>query len=287
MTQIPAILRCVFVLLVFPSTLCFAQPAPSYGVVSYTSNGKTFDGYLFKPDGDGPFPAVIFNHGHTKHLIDAGRANEYFSLARVFVNDGFVFFIPDRHMRYVQTNEFSTELRDMIRDKVAKEIIDERKYREVSMINADDVAASVKWLKQQSYVDSKRVVLSGWSGGALAALNATSTAQDVSALVLFCPAVTQWHEPEAKKMLRTSLEKFRQPVFLIQASNDKTTEPARVAERILKERETPYRVMTYLYTQRSDIQNDSIAILGWELWGYDVMTFLESVLKPKAKASAQ
>ena len=285
MTRIAATLWSVLFLLTSVPLDSRAQPTPSYGVVSYTSNGKTFDGYVFKPEGEGPFPAVVFNHGHTKHLIEAGRATEYYSLARVFVNDGFVLFIPDRHMRYVQTNEFSTELREMMAAHAPKAEIDDIRYRETSLINANDVAASVKWLKQQAYIDSRRVVLSGWSGGALAALNASSMALDVRALVLFCPAVTQWHEPEAKKMFSTALEKFPGPIFVVQAANDKSTEPARRAEAILKRRDTPYRVMVYPYTQRSDIQNDSIPILGWELWGYDVMTFLDNVIKAPAASA--
>src|SRR4029450_9585731 len=40
-----------------------AQSAPSYTEVFYASGGLRIQAYLYKPEGDGPFPAVIYNHG--------------------------------------------------------------------------------------------------------------------------------------------------------------------------------------------------------------------------------
>ena len=37
-------------------------------VVMFRSGHWTFNGYIYKPEGNGPFPAVIWNHGHHEHL---------------------------------------------------------------------------------------------------------------------------------------------------------------------------------------------------------------------------
>lgn len=56
---------------------------------TYTNAGRSFAGYLVKPDGTGPFPAVIINHGK-------GGRPEQFSLdwAREMVRWGLVAICP-------------------------------------------------------------------------------------------------------------------------------------------------------------------------------------------------
>jgi len=40
-----------------------AQSSPTYVEVLYPSGGLRIQAYLYRPAGDGPFPAVIYNHG--------------------------------------------------------------------------------------------------------------------------------------------------------------------------------------------------------------------------------
>ena len=61
--------------------------------VTFKSDNLTLVGYLFKPDGDGPFPAVIWNHGSEQ---DPGGSQEFDGIAQVFVPAGFVVFAPVR-----------------------------------------------------------------------------------------------------------------------------------------------------------------------------------------------
>ncbi len=63
--------------------------APKF--VSFPSGDLTLHGFLYKPEGDGPFPAIIWNHGSEKL---PGQQPE---LARFYTKQGFVFFTPHRH----------------------------------------------------------------------------------------------------------------------------------------------------------------------------------------------
>jgi dienelactone hydrolase len=55
-------------------------------------NGDLFlHGYLQAPAGAGPFPAVLYNHGS-----EPDSRGYVPNLARVFVNQGYVFFAPFR-----------------------------------------------------------------------------------------------------------------------------------------------------------------------------------------------
>src|SRR5580658_9957225 len=77
----------VFVLVCFP-----ADPRPAE-VVSFRSGELTLQGMLYKPEGKGPFPAVVYNHGSA-----AGMASKeaFEALGPVFAGHGWVFFGPFR-----------------------------------------------------------------------------------------------------------------------------------------------------------------------------------------------
>lgn len=43
-----------------------AESLPTPELVSFAVDGATLHGWLYKPEGKGPFPAVIYNHGSDK-----------------------------------------------------------------------------------------------------------------------------------------------------------------------------------------------------------------------------
>ena len=172
-------------MLLLSSLLSAAQSTPAYQSVSYVSGGVSFPGFIFKPEGDGPFPAIIFNHGHAKNLLKAGGVSEYYALAKLITNDGYVLFIPDRHVQDVAKKEFSTELVKMLAENPDADATEDRRYTEMCEINGRDVATAVQWLRQQSYVDDKRITLFGWGSGATASLSATEVEPNIHALRCF------------------------------------------------------------------------------------------------------
>src|SRR5436190_21568475 len=67
--------------------------AASPDTVAFQSGTITLQGLLYKPDGAGPFPAVLYNHGSAPGML----SNEAFeALAPVYVSRGWVFFAPYR-----------------------------------------------------------------------------------------------------------------------------------------------------------------------------------------------
>src|SRR3954469_112989 len=61
--------------------------------VTLKNDGLVLEGFLYKPDGDGPFPALIWNHG-SEQRPDAGA--QFDSVAAIFVPAGYVVFAPVR-----------------------------------------------------------------------------------------------------------------------------------------------------------------------------------------------
>jgi carboxymethylenebutenolidase len=59
-------------------------------LVQFPSGDLTLGGFIWKPAGDGPFPAILYNHGSEK--LPGAKLD----LGRLFVGNGYVFFVPHR-----------------------------------------------------------------------------------------------------------------------------------------------------------------------------------------------
>jgi carboxymethylenebutenolidase len=61
--------------------------------VTFPSGDKQLHGVLYKPEGAGPFPAVLYNHGSVGGMLSK---QAFDALGPVFVARGWVFFGPFR-----------------------------------------------------------------------------------------------------------------------------------------------------------------------------------------------
>jgi carboxymethylenebutenolidase len=75
-------------LMVAPFTQAWSQVKPE--LIAFKSGELELKGFLWKPDGSGPFPAILWNHGGERL---PGSVN---TVAPYFVNHGYVFFVPHR-----------------------------------------------------------------------------------------------------------------------------------------------------------------------------------------------
>src|SRR5262245_45071288 len=57
--------------------------------------GRTLYGWLYKPAGKGPFPAIIWNHG-SGLMSDTTRPFQQKDLGSFYAGHGYVFFTPHR-----------------------------------------------------------------------------------------------------------------------------------------------------------------------------------------------
>jgi hypothetical protein len=59
--------------------------------VSFPSNSLTLQGWIYKPEGPGPFPAVLWNHGSERN------PTAHPELGKFYTSHGFALFLPVRH----------------------------------------------------------------------------------------------------------------------------------------------------------------------------------------------
>src|SRR5689334_11525885 len=79
-----------FLLGITTANFIFSVAADAQELVSFSAGELTLKGFLWKPPGAGPFPAILWNHGSEK------LPGSVDSVAPFFVTHGYVFFVPHR-----------------------------------------------------------------------------------------------------------------------------------------------------------------------------------------------
>ncbi len=157
-------IRPFFVLLavVFTPFAALAQESvrfPSLDADIAGGTPTTIEAKLYRPAGDGPFPAVIGLHGCGGRDNAQGRTTARFGAwAERFVAQGFVVLLPD---------SFKPRGVDEVCTMRPQPVT-------VALHRPRDAQGALAWLAAQPYVRADRVMLVGWShggGGTLAALD--------------------------------------------------------------------------------------------------------------------
>ena len=141
------------------------------------------DGYLFKPMGQGPFPALVALHGCSGLFTKSGRFQKRdWDWARRLQSFGYVVLFPD-----------SLTPRGKEQICTRKDIGGTMPFRE----RPRDAYGALRWLQSQPFVRKDRVGLLGWSNGGTTVLSAidersrarpVGIADDFRVAVAFIPA---------------------------------------------------------------------------------------------------
>ena len=78
------------------STLPVVDNSLNETVIRVPSGDVTLETTIFKPDGTGPFPMIVFNHGKLPGDSHSQPRNRPLALAREFVRHGYVVVVPNR-----------------------------------------------------------------------------------------------------------------------------------------------------------------------------------------------
>ena len=244
--------------------MAFAQEAlpPNAQEVSFPGAVGTLTGFLYVPAGDGPFPAVLWNHGSER------RPGTQPELAEFYNSHGFVFFVPHRRGQGRSPGPYIMDEIRSHRGPYAAE--------EAQQDANGDVVAALKWLRAQKQVDPQRIVVSGCSFGGIQTLLTAEKGLGARVFIAFAPAAQSWGNPALEQMLSDAVRKARGPVFILQARNDFSIQPAQVLGKIAKAKGG--QVMIYPpfgETPEDGHWKFATTQAGIAIWGGDVINFIK------------
>jgi dienelactone hydrolase len=243
-------------------------------LVVYATEPRRLRGFLARPASQGPFPAVVYNHGSEK-LPGAKEGQVDFYTKR-----GFVLFVPHRrgHGRsegaYVMdlVNAAPTENRGAV---LADQLVEQ----------VDDVAAAVDFIKRQAFVDPARVAVVGCSFGGIESLLAAERDLGIRAAIDFAGGAMAWGHPENEPLrhrMTAAARQARVPVFLLQAENDFDTRPTKILSAEMEKAGRPHRSKIFPANGTSRQEGHAFCIGGpAPPWGPDVLEFLEGAMRSR------
>jgi dienelactone hydrolase len=212
-TKSPITLRNI--LFALAGAVLFAGSAAASEQVDIPNGAVTLHATLYRPDGSGPFPAVVAMHD-CGGLVQRPntQAQLYSEWAKVLVADGFVVLFPDSFA--------SRGLGSQCREHDIK--------AHASRERVTDADAARRWLAGQSFVHAEHIALMGWAHGGRAALWAVrpklaphdGTADFRSAVALY-PGCTR---------LRQTAWSARVPTLILIGSADDWT-PAATCQQMV------------------------------------------------------
>jgi len=247
--------------------------------VSFTNGNLALKGFIYKPKGNGPFPALIWNHGSEKQ---PGWQPE---LAAFYNSKGFVFFIPHRHGQGRSLGEYIVDVNErLVKEHNGNEEAAWKDEVRLHDVYNTDVAAAVEWLKAQPYVDKNRIVMSGVSYGGIQTLVSAKKIAGVKGFISFAPAAMSWRMIPLRQRLLKAIDNARAPIFLLQATNDYSTGPSEVLGPVIRKKGPPNQAkLDPAFGADADHQKGHGAFACWnigtEIWGPDAMAFIDAVLK--------
>lgn len=246
-------------------------------LITFRSGAATLHGFIYKPAGPGPFPAVLYNHGSNKLPGNGGPLDHFWT------SHGFVFFFPHRSGHGYSPGEWIVDAQQKYRaaskDQSSAQRNDIALHERANL----EVVAALVWLKQQSFVDTNRIVMSGISYGGIQTVLAAEKDLGVKAFIPFAPAAMAWAgNPLLRERLLLAVKNAKAPVFLLQAQNDYNLGPSELLGGELKRSSPPHRAKIYPAFGDPNKHEDGhggFAMRGREIWGADVLEFVNQFLK--------
>ncbi len=117
-------------------------------------NGKAMmETTVFQPNGAGPFPLLILNHGKDAGAPSDQPRDRFIFMATAFVKRGYAVMVPMRQGFANSTGRYKDFGCNMTANGYSQ---------------ADDVLAAVKFARGQDWIDADRIVVAGQSYGGLA-----------------------------------------------------------------------------------------------------------------------
>ena len=250
-------------------------------------NGRvTLHAVVWRPQGRGPFPAILLNHGSGRSREQLERLGPYERnaeiLGPVFARHGYVFLYLFRHGVGPSSEQGANafDLMNTESDAHGQEARNALQLQLLENREMDDALSGLKFLRALRYVDSRNIALVGHSfGGSLTVLLAERE-PNLRAVVVFSGAGYSFdRSPELRVRLLAAIDRITAPVFFIHAENDYSLSSGKVLaarrERIGK----PHRLKIYPPIGPTVDDGHDFLHLGVNIWERDVFAFLDENMR--------
>ena len=246
------------------------------------SGSATLHAMLWRPQGRGPFPGILLNHGSGRTHEDLERLGPYEQnaekLGSVFARHGYVFLYLFRRGVGPSTDQGANAV-DLMNSEFAAHGQEARNALQVQLLEnreMEDALSGLNFLRALPYVDARDVAAVGHSfGGSLTVLLAERE-PNLRAVVVFSGAGYSFdRSPELRARLLTAADHIAAPIFFIHAENDYSLSSGKVLDARREQLGKPHRLKIYPPIGHTLDDGHDFLHLGVNIWEPDVFAFLD------------
>src|SRR5436190_965008 len=187
------------------------------------ANGRFIAATVLRPEGDGPYGAVVLNHGVSASARERSRESSdlLINAAAVFARRGYVVVMPLRR-------GFGTTGGEMAEDPGSCSNPD---YQHAEQNAAEDVMTAYNYARALPYVDGSRMILAGQSAGGMVSVFTAGSRNPPGLVAVLAFAAGRGGDPDINPGVPCALEpvarvfdmvgkNIRVPVLFHYAEND-------------------------------------------------------------------
>lgn len=285
MTKLRAFVLVPLVLTLTGAT-AWGQTSGGPETVVVHSGSATLHAMLWRPQGRGPFPAILLNHGSGRTREDLERLGPYEQnaekLGPVFAHHGYIFLYLFRR-GVGPSSDQGTNAVDLMNSESAAHGQEARNALQLQLLEnreINDALSGLKFLRTLPYVDARDVAVIGHSfGGSLTVLLAERE-PNLRAVVVFSAAGYSFdRSPELRARLLAAIDNVAAPVFFIHAENDYSLSSGKVLDARRAQIGKAHRLKIYPPIGRTVDDGHDFLYLGVEIWEPDVFAFLDENMR--------
>lgn len=253
---------------------------PPPDTVSYRSGALTLQAMVFRPNGPGPFPAIVYAHGN-----EPDPSTLFETVGPPLAQRGYLVFAPHRRGAGLSAGTTPPLLR-LLTDVERREGAAARARVALEHLEGphlDDMAAAIATAKQRPDVRPDQVYMIGNSFGGVLVLLAAERELGLAGAADFAGAALNWDGSELfRTRLTTAARNARIPLFLGQAANDASVGPTREIGRVLCAAGKTARAKIWPAYGVTSGDGHAFGIEAVPLWADEVLDFLRAPTPPRA-----
>ena len=232
----------------------------------FTHDGFKQVAYIYRPEGAGPHPVIIYNHGSRM-----GREREprrWEDQAHRMTARGYLVVVPER--RGYGESDGST-FSDATR--AADGSLDSALFAPRMIAEAGDVLAACDIISQRPDADPRRVFICGRSLGGIVTVLCAGRSSAFRAACNMCAAALTWDQsPHIQEALLSAARRTTTPMLLLQAHTDKSLAPTLALAKVYREAGIRFGCTIYPTTLPDDHPMAGIIGGQWR-WLDDMLEF--------------
>lgn len=245
---------------------------PPPEVVTFASSGLSLQAMVFRPEGAGPFPAIVYAHGN-----EPDPSELFETVGPQLAARGYLVFAPHRRGSGLSSGQAENLLRRLTAIE-RRDGIDARSRAAIEALEGpqlDDIAAAAAAVRARPEVDPQRVYLVGNSFGGVLAMLAAERGLPFAGVANFAGSAINWDRSAAfRERLQQAARGAKLPLFVAQAANDYSTQPTRVLGELLCAQGKLHRARIYPSFGVTAGDGHGLGVDGVDRWFDDVFAFL-------------